>query len=175
MPSPLIHSIPTLVASSAKFVSWLPGPAGDVAVDIAWCQGDVLCCQETRSGIVLLYQTTKKNPEAKSCRQARQSDVHSNDAAAAAGVRAWPGRAHGAGGCCGGAFCVHRWYSVCGRCGRGERAARGLLRACTGGRCGRVVRSAAAAERSACVAGTACARAENLGWGTLVDAAETLG
>jgi len=57
----------------------------------------------------------------------------------------------------------------------GPSVARRLLRVCTGGRRGRVVRSAAAVERSACVAGTGCARAENLGWGTLVDAAETLG
>ena len=54
------------------------------------------------------------------------------DAAAAAGVRAWQGRARGAGGWCGAAFCVHRWYSVCGRCGRGERA-RGSAQACCAG------------------------------------------
>ena len=38
----------------------------------------------------------------------------------------------GAGGWCGAAFCVHRWYSVCGRCGRGERA-RCSARACGAG------------------------------------------
>jgi hypothetical protein len=44
------------------------------------------------------------------------------NAAAAAGVHGWPVRARGAGGWCGAAFSVRRWYSVCGRSGRDERA-----------------------------------------------------
>ena len=44
------------------------------------------------------------------------------NAAAAAGVHGWPVRVCGAGGWCGAAFSVCRWYSVCGGSGRGERA-----------------------------------------------------
>jgi hypothetical protein len=53
------------------------------------------------------------------------------NAAAAASVHGWPVRARGAGGWCGAAFCVHRWYGVCGRCGR-ERARRSARACCAG-------------------------------------------
>ena len=103
------------------------------------------------------------------------------DAAAAAGVRAWPGRTHGAGGCCGGAFCVHRWYSVCGRCGRGERARGSAQACCAGWRCAAgAIRVGGPHGRGTLLRPCApCNPArlmtQILGWGTLVDTAETLG
>ena len=97
------------------------------------------------------------------------------DAAAAAGVRAWQGRARGAGGWCGAAFCVHHWYSV------GERAW-GSARACCAGWCyaagairvggphgrGTLLRPCAPCNPARLMT-------QILGWGTLVDTAETLG
>ena len=53
--------------------------------------------------------------------------------AARRSVHGWPVGARGAGGWCGAAFCVHRWYGVGDRCGR-ERARRNARACCTGWR-----------------------------------------